>query len=86
MTKQEQIEEMAQIICGRCEDGVCLIDKSLCHGLCEELKAEALYNANYRKVPENAVVITREDYERLKNNYDRGYYFGKMDGLTADKV
>ena len=50
MDKKQQIEEIGQIICGRCEDGICLIDKSLCNGLCEELKAEALYNAGYRKI------------------------------------
>lgn len=28
--------------------------------------AETLYNLNYRKIPENAVVLTKEEYERLK--------------------
>lgn len=28
--------------------------------------AEILYNAGYRKIPENAVVLTREEYDRLK--------------------
>ena len=28
--------------------------------------AESLYNAGYRKIPENAVVLKREEYEKLK--------------------
>lgn len=30
---------------------------------------EALYNAGYRKVPEDSVVLSREEYERLVNRY-----------------
>lgn len=64
MIDKQQIEEMAKVLCGitrACKDcklnGNCLAYNS----------AEALYNTNYRKVPENAVVLTREEYEELKN-------------------
>ena len=50
--EQEQLIEIERIVCGRCENGICLIDKTSCCGLCEELKAEKLYNAGYRKADE----------------------------------
>lgn len=52
MTEQEQLREMGQIICGRCLDGVCLIDKCVCEGVCEQITAKELYNADYRKADE----------------------------------
>lgn len=62
--KRQQIEDMAKVLCGItkvCKDckfnGNCLAYNS----------AEALYNANYRRVPKNAVVLTQEEYEELKN-------------------
>lgn len=37
-------------------------------GYCKFLGwCEKLYNAGYRKIPEDAVVLTREEYEKLKN-------------------
>lgn len=51
MNKQEQIEEMAQIICGRSKDDICLIDKTSCDSSCRWARdAEAIYNADYRKI------------------------------------
>lgn len=68
----KEIEEMAQKMCGgysKCED---------CFKLSEELfgstrpkkerciaynYANVLYNAGYRKIPEDAVVLTREEQE-----------------------
>ena len=51
MTEQEQIEEMAQIICGRSKDDICLIDKTSCDSSCRWARdAEALYNAGYQKI------------------------------------
>ena len=31
--------------------------------------AEALYNAGYRKLPKDSVVLSREEYEMLANKY-----------------
>lgn len=57
MTKQEQIEEMAQII----------FNSKYKNDYISPLKgANELYNAGYRKIPENAVVITNEEYKMLK--------------------
>ena len=82
MDKQKQIEEMAKIIrvnCGECN--TCkYLDELHCADL---LSAEELYNAGYRKIPENAVVLTREEYEKL------GFVkkvFGSDDQVTASKI
>lgn len=69
MTKQEQIEEMAKImfgyVCTRTKCDSCKYPNK--QKDCEAYRnAEALYNAGYRKIPENAVVITNEEYKRLK--------------------
>ena len=73
MDKQKQIEEMAKLI-----KPIVVSSSLYCEGsdnqrqrAKEEVKkqslrnAEALYNAGCRKIPENAVVLTREEYERL---------------------
>lgn len=89
MTKQEQIEEMRKEI----ENG---FRKADCrqpytnepYPYFETQKtaiAEALYNAGYRKIPENAVVLTKEEYEDLKvaaDNYDPFWFcsFGGCEG------
>ena len=51
MIKQEQIAEMAKIICGRVEDDICIIDRTLCDSCCNWARqAEKIYNAGYRKI------------------------------------
>lgn len=64
MTKQEQIEEMKTLLL---ETYVEWLDKPA-----EDKKpnlydmdANKLYNAGYRKIPENAVVLTKEEYDKL---------------------
>lgn len=59
MTKQEQIEEMAKIV-----DEMYWVYDTTAGDI-----AEALYNAGYRKIPENAVVLTEEEYIDLSRNY-----------------
>ena len=60
MNKQEQIEEMANIphkcIKSSCED--CIKNDRKCT---DYKQAEVLYDAGYRKVPENAVILTPEE-------------------------
>lgn len=36
---------------------------------CVDCIANGIYNAGYRKIPENAVVLTREEYNRLLGQY-----------------
>lgn len=58
-TKQEQIEEIAKII----DEMYWVYDTTA-----GEI-AEGLYNAGYRKIPENVVVLTKEEYIDLSRNY-----------------
>lgn len=75
MTKQEQIEEMAKYICNACEMGHgfdgCSYGGREHYKRCSitQKTAKALYNAGYRKIPENAVVLTEEEYIDLSRNY-----------------
>ena len=59
MTKKQQIEEIAKAICfNKCK---------FCEN-CYFLKlAEIVYNTGYRKIDEGSVVLTKEEYETLKN-------------------
>lgn len=89
MTKQEQIEEMAVIGCVRNPQAHTAEECSKCdfkQGMCNAYRhAEALYNAGYRKISENVVVLTKEEYEDLKvaaDNYDPFWFcsFGGCEG------
>lgn len=69
MNKQEQIEEMAVIGCVRNpqahtqeECGKCDFKQGMCNAY---RHAENLYNAGYRKVPECAIILTKEEYDKL---------------------
>ena len=75
MTKQEQIEAMEKII-----DELYNVYDTTADDI-----AEGLYNAGYRKIPENVVVLTKEEYEDLKvaaDNYDPFWFcsFGGCEG------
>lgn len=66
MTKREQIEEIAKER-NEIKDIMKLLDK--CVSLNPMYKAEVatvIYSNNYRKIPEDSVVLSREEYERLK--------------------
>lgn len=61
MDKQKQIEEMAKTYCQngfKCDDS-CQTNGCRVYEVCTEL-----YNAGYRKIPEGAVVLTREENEK----------------------
>ena len=58
MTKQEQIEEMAKIV-----DEMYNVYTTTADDI-----ADGLYNAGYRKIPENAVVLTNEDLTKEPYN------------------
>lgn len=74
MTRQEQIEEMAVIGCVRNPQAHTAEECAKCdfkQGQCNAYRhAEKLYNAGYRKVDKDSVVLTRVDYEMLKSLYD----------------
>lgn len=69
MDKQKQIEEMARTTCNYNAKNFESCVECIKGGLlsCDRLvQAEKLYKAGYRKIPENAVVLTMEEYEKLK--------------------
>ena len=78
MDKQKQIEEMAKIIC---KSGANNADCDKCgfNRECSKFKdAKAIYNAGYRKIPENAVVLTIDEINKKQNEaWDRGIEVGK---------
>lgn len=68
--KKQEIEEMARTTCNYNAKNFESCVECIKGGLlsCDRLvQAEKLYNAGYRKIPENAVVITREEYDELVN-------------------
>lgn len=61
---QEMIEEMAEDLCNEYhEDCICCCVSSETCTVYED--CEKLYNAGYRKIPENAVVLTEDEYSDL---------------------
>lgn len=68
MDKQKQILEMAKALCANCrKDGYsCSLYSSDDDWVCvqERERAEALYDAGYRKITDE-VVLTREEYDDL---------------------
>lgn len=73
MTKQEQIEEMAKVVGNTWLVNLVGDIKDVCEVLDEvDIKsiARELYGNNYRKLPEDSVVLSREEYEMLKSLYD----------------
>lgn len=74
--KEKQIQEIAQIICGRSKDDICIIDNTSCDSSCCWARiAEAIYNVGYRKIPENSVVLSKKEYEVLKIKEEEKHWF-----------
>ena len=75
MDKQKQIEEMAKTLCANCrKDGYsCSLYSSDDDWVCaqERERAEFFYNAGYRKIPENAVVLTKEEFEKYEHRQNQ---------------
>lgn len=66
MTKQEQIEEMAKVMPEKIKDPLdnsryIIFGKSLRREI-----ARIYYNAGYRKIDKDNIVLSREEYEKLK--------------------
>lgn len=85
MNKEQQIEEIAEILKNSTTEsakyfqaevkkafrnGAKNLKRSDCKKSIHDIAAEALYNAGYRKIPEDSVVLSREEYEKLKSLYD----------------
>lgn len=66
MTKREQVEEIAKER-NEIKDLMKLLDKCVSlNPMCKAEVATIVYANNYRKIPEDSVVLSREEYEKLK--------------------
>lgn len=66
MTKREQVKEIAKER-NEIKDIMKLLDKCVSlNPMCKAEVATVVYGNNYRKIPEDSVVLSREEYERLK--------------------
>ena len=94
MTKQEQIEEMGKVMPEKIKDPLdnnryIIFGKSLRREI-----ARIYYNAGYRKLPEDSVVLSREEYERITKELVTEQrateiakeYFEKIRKETAEKI
>lgn len=99
MNKKKQIEEMARDFGEQkgygCRATTLCCKECILQGDCVPYSyAEGAYNAGYRKLPEGAVVLTKEEFEKLhalKDDYVKGYEAGVDEGwdnackVTAEK-
>lgn len=91
MDKQKQVEEMAKIIFEKAYEnyetsGSVEIDTEVRRYFYSAflVYCEPLYNAGYRKIPENAVVLTREEFsEKIENTWLNCQEFTRKE--TAEK-
>lgn len=92
--KEKQIQEIAQLICERSKDDICIIDNTSCNSSCYwARKAEAIYNVGYRKLLKDSVVLSREEYKRITTELVTEQrateiakeYFEKIRKETAEK-
>lgn len=73
MTEKEQIEEMVAVMAASNDPFVDVPIEIM------PQVAKALYNADYRKIPENAVVLTNEEYKAHKKLAEAVYEGGAFD-------
>ena len=68
-TEQEQLDELYDIIAGcPCDESECVEKMN-----CDECSAEAVYGANYRKLAEDEMIISKAEYEEYRDllkNFD----------------
>ena len=75
--KKDMIEEMAEILGYSC--GSKSMDDCNEFDDCDECRATDFYNAGYRKIPEGAVVLTRDEWEKYQitqRDWNAIYYDG----------
>lgn len=69
MIKRELVEEIAKER-NEIKDLMKLLDKCVSlNPMCKAEVATVVYGNNYRKIPEDSVVLSREEYEMLVNQY-----------------
>lgn len=87
--KEQQIEEMAVIGCVRNPQAHTAEECAKCdfkNGQCNSYRhAEDLYNAGYRKLPEDSVVLSKEEYDNLKLELQKAHNKGVQAGFDMTK-
>lgn len=70
MTKNEQIKEQIKEMAKErkeIKDIMKLLDKCVSlNPMCKSEVVMVIYGNNYRKIPEDSVVLSKEEYEKLK--------------------
>lgn len=80
----EQIEKMAKER-REIKDIMKLLDKCVSlNPMCKSEVANVLYGNNYRKIPEDSVVLSMEEYKKLKGSYKGEKYYEKEDEKTEN--
>ena len=75
MSEHKQIIEIAQLICTS-TNGICSYTLTPCDLNCSAGKAaRRIYGANFRKIPEGAVILTKEEITAL-NEYQKKHRDG----------
>ena len=85
MTKKEQIEKMAKER-NEIKDIMKLLDKCVSlNPMCKAEVATVIYGNNYRKIPEDSVVLTQDEWNDENHLAQRfGYDLGSKE--TAEKI
>lgn len=77
----EQIEKMAKKR-SEIKDIMKLLDKCVSlNPMCKSEVASVLYGNNYRKIPEDSVVLSMEEYRKLKCSYKGEKYYNEEDAF-----
>lgn len=79
INRMEQIEKMVKER-REIKDIMKLLDKCVSlNPMCKSEVANVLYGNNYRKIPEDSVVLSMEEYKKLKGSYKGEKYYPKED-------
>jgi hypothetical protein len=88
--KEKQIDEIAKLMCAYPQCIHHNIIGECANAECQTVYfAKNLYNAGYRKLPEDSVVLSKEEYgSKLQDAYDNGLKWGTEWGSkeTAEKI
>lgn len=82
MNKEQQIREIENIIKAECRQWLDKMYYAECLGGAID-SAEALYNTGYRKIPEGAVVLTKEELVKMMES---GYVYDTTRGNKVNII
>lgn len=81
INRMEQIEKMEKER-SEIKDIMKLLDKCISlNPMCKSEVASVLYGNNYRKISEDSVVLSMEEYKKLKGSYKGEKYYDEEDAF-----